>query len=195
MRVALILEGQGDVLAFPGMVRKIALQLREELIATNPIKTGGYHALKKAGQLERFVEMAARRPGVELVLIAVDLDDGCAAEERRAFERRCAKLSAGLNVDVRVAFCVREYECWFLENVDQLRVDAPEYNWDPSFVCSDPVRVRDAKGVISAAIRQHYKPTIDQLRLTMKLDLRKLYERNRSFRRFARALCGIDYEL
>ncbi|THD81764.1 MAG: DUF4276 family protein [Phenylobacterium sp.] len=195
MKIAVILEGGGDAQAVPCLITKTAQIMGMAVFAPHPIESGGIHKLSRPGQLERFVELAASRGDIEQIFIVVDLDDGCAAEMQVEFLRRIREMPNRPEVDVSVCFCVREYECWFLHEMETLRALAPDYEWRENFDCGDPSSIRDAKGKLNEAMSKHYKPMTDQLKLTQKLNLYKLYNNSRSFRKFVRALSGLDYEL
>jgi hypothetical protein len=89
---------------------------------------------------------------------------------------------------------VREYEVWFLQDLANLQATASDYEWIEDFVCESPEGRRDAKGLIDAAMKQTYKETVDQLKLTRRLGLTTLYKADRSFRRFVKAISGLGYE-
>lgn len=193
IRVALVLEGPSDVLAFPALVTKTAAMSGLDVIAPNPIRAGNFQKLEQPNQLERFARMAASRPDANLVLIAVDLDDGCHVEKQAQFLARLAPIEAEFQKPIRVCFCVREYECWFLECLDHLKAAAAEYDWIDGNLITNPHAIRGAKEALQRCMRRHYKETTDQLALTRRLDLKGLFAKNRGFRKFAKAVTGLTY--
>lgn len=187
---AIIVEGPGDQAALPALISRATAELGTPVFAPHPIKVGNWKRLKKLGQLERYVE-AGMRPEVSGVIVSLDLDDGCPKVEIEEVEERRAALEARFMRPVRIILCPREYETWFLSQIDHLRSSAPEYSWDSDYTCSNPEARRDAKGEMSHAIGQVYKETTDQLRLTRHLDFRKLAKESRSFRKLLRDVLAL----
>lgn len=194
MMVTAILEGPGDVLSVPCLLSRSGALWEDNIVTANPIRSGGFHILSRPGQLERFVRMAIGRPGTDLVLVVVDLYDGCAVEEAQRFNERIAQMNICGGPPVRVCFCVREYESLFLAGLEGLRVAAPEHGWDEAFSCEHPEKVRGAKGAINRAMKRHYKELVDQPSLTGKLDLKELFQRSRTYRKLLRCLTDFNYE-
>jgi len=195
MKVALIVEGFGDVQAMPTLAARTGAILGTQIHAHNPIRAGCVTAVAREGELERFLKMAASRDGLEAILVVLDLDDGCPGEMAASFIARYEAIKDEIVTPVRFCFCVREFEAWFLDNLEVLKAGAPEYDWDAEFVCADGSAKRDAKGLINSAMAKHYKEPIDQLKLTKKLELKALYQRSKSYRKFVKSLTGMDYEL
>ena len=186
------MEGVGDVQSFPTLVTKTAALFGMTLFAPNPIPAKGYANLSRPGQLERFAEMAASRPEATRVIIAVDLDDGCVVEAQQEFLRRCAPIAEKYKKPITICFAVREYECWFLENLDSLRQSAPEYGWLDADVKSAH-EIRGAKEALQRVMKKHYKESSDQSNLTRRLDIGSLAQKSRSFRKFVKCITDMDY--
>ena len=197
MNIALIVEGDGDHRAFPTLIAKTGAVVGEVHFANNPIKAGTAEKLAQEGKLEAALRLAASRAGAELVLVAVDLDDGCPVAYHADFERRAKALqtSGELGIPVRFCFCIREYEAWFLASLEALRLGAPEFDWIEAYTCDDPTAKRDAKGEICRAMERHYKPSSHQLILTRAMDLKTLYASSRSYRKFVKSVLGVEYDL
>ncbi|CAN7645438.1 DUF4276 family protein [Phenylobacterium sp. LjRoot225] len=194
MRLALIVEGPGDAAAIPCLMAKTAIMVGDNIYAAPPITSGGIHKLRRAGHLEKMVLLADSRD-VDAILLIVDVDDDCPVQVSKEFHGRIETIKDRVRSELRIALCVREYECWFLEGIENLRISAPDYGWDVNFVCNNPEQKRDAKGLINEAMSKHYKATTDQLILTQRLDLKSLYEKSRSYKRFVRAVTGADYDI
>ena len=192
-RVALIVEGPGDISAFPNLVSRLAVEFGFSFFASEPIKAAGLHRLRQPGQLERYVALGMSHPDVSSVVVAIDLDDGCVLRVKEELEERRIQLAVRFGRRVELVFCLREYEAWFLSQLENLRHSVSEYDWDEGFVVEDATAIRDAKGAVRNAIGRSYKETIDQLKLTRGLDLSSLYRENRSFRRLVKALSGMEY--
>lgn len=193
MRVGLVVEGDGEMRAVPTLIARTGLELGLGSFAPRPIKAGNHVKLARPGEIERFALLAASQPGAQLVLILLDIDDDCAAQLKSDFEQRTNHLEARFGIPIRVCFCVREFECWFLECVVQLAASVPDFGWLNVDPVQDPHGIRGAKEKLQERFAKHYKPVSDQEKLVRGLDLPALYRSNRSFRRFVRALSGYEY--
>ncbi|WP_375755367.1 DUF4276 family protein [Corallococcus exercitus] len=169
MKLGLIVEGHGEVVAAPVLVRRLAQWLAPEIhpdvLLPHRIPRG---QLVKEDELRRAIELTARRVGDEgriLVLLDADKDLPCALGPRLLTWAR-AQRSNRL-ISVVVAQC--EYEAWFLTAAESLRgqrglptsLSAPP----------QPERVRDAKGWLGSHMPSGYSETIDQPALTSIFDL------------------------
>jgi hypothetical protein len=192
MNIALIVEGVGDASALPVLVAKAGNIVGSQLFAPHPIKAGGLHNISKTGVLERFAELAATR-NVDRIVVAVDLDDGCPVQVANDLQMRCSALQQAHGKAIQLCFIKREYETWFLQLVDQLSRDAQEYGWKGGAACNNPESIRGAKQELSRMIAKSYKETSDQGPLTKRIDVRLLYARDRSFRRFVKCITGMNY--
>lgn len=196
MKIALIVEGDGDHRAFPTLIVKTGAVLDEHYVVGRPIIGGTAEKLAREGKLESMLYLAASRADIDLILVAVDLDDGCPVDYKTQFEDRAAAIAGGLKgIPVRFAFCIREYEAWFLYNIASLRIAAPEFGWTEGWTCDDPSAKRDAKGLLREAMAKHYKPSAHQLRLTQCVDLGALFKESRAYRRLVRCLSDVEYDL
>lgn len=179
-RIASIVEGHGEVQAVPILIRRIAeILVPEQLVdALRPIRVPRSRLLRP-GEIERAVELAARRTGPQdgiLVLIDAERDPPCKLGPD-LFDRasRCRPDRA-----IRVVLAKCEYEGWFLAAAESLRgarglsetLQAPPL----------PEEVRDAKGWLTRHLAgdRAYRETLDQPALTGRFDL----ERARSAQSF-----------
>jgi Domain of unknown function (DUF4276) len=163
--LACIVEGQGDLEAVPILVRRIAQeQLPGTAVRVHPFRIPRTKLLKE-GELERAVELAARRVGQGGgILILLDSDDDCPALLARAARARS-------DFPVRVVLAHRELEAWFLAGAESLRgrrglrndLQSPE----------DPESIRGAKEWLTHHMPggQRYVETLDQPALAAVLDL------------------------
>jgi hypothetical protein len=123
-KVALILEGHGDVMAGSSLIARSAATFGAHVFASEPpIRVGNALKLKRPGELERYLRLAISREDIEQVLVLVDLDDECAAEFYAEFNRRAHPISQESGKRIDICFCIREYEAWFLASIDVLRVE------------------------------------------------------------------------
>lgn len=178
--LAAIVGGDGECEAVPILIRRIALTLDPGLIPiVNPVLRVPESRLAKQGELERAVELAARKMGRRGgILILLDCDDGCPAQEGPALLARAAAARPGLPMAAVLA--KREFEAWFLAAAESLRGqrDFPDDLAAPP----DPETVRGAKEWLGRhrPLEQTYSETTDQPALTAKFDLQAA-RRARSF--------------
>lgn len=193
-RVKLIVEGKGELSAAISLVSKCAAHFNVNIVvAPPPIRAGEARKLRRAGELERHIELAASHD-VEEILILLDLDDDCAVEFSKEFLDRGKPIADARGKKLKLCFCVREFETWFLDSIDDLRSKLPEYNID-QFVSSQKVcDIRGAKEALHKLCRtKGYKPMRDQNIFVKKLNIRNLLRRNRSFRKFVKEITDLDY--
>lgn len=194
-RIAMIVEGKGDVRAGPSLLCKSAAVFGLHVVVTGSIiRAGEAKKLRRAGEFERFVELAATREDADEVFVLLDLDDGCAAEFAAEFQKRAESLTQRFNKVVRVCFCVREFECWFLSQIARLREALPEYGISPQAAFPNASGLRGAKEALNAVCHtKHYKPMRDQLLFAQKIDVIELARLDRSFRKFLKEATQTSY--
>ncbi|RKG83140.1 DUF4276 family protein [Corallococcus terminator] len=170
MKLGLIVEGAGEVLAAPILVRRLASFLAPEvrLDMLNPPHRLSRGKLVKEDELSRVIDLTARRVGGDgciLVLLDADEDMPCVLGPRLLGWAR--KHRSDRAISVVVAQC--EYEAWFLAAAESLR----NHRGLPSDLRAPPhpERIRDAKGWLHKRMPDGYSPTIDQAALTKIFDL------------------------
>jgi hypothetical protein len=182
VRIAAIVEGDGECEAVPVLVRRIAQDLDPGLVPkVMPFRIPASRLLKQ-GEVERAVGLAARKlQGKGGILIVLDCDwpDGCPAREGPALLRRA--VAARTDLPVSVVLAKMEYEAWFLAAAESLRgkhnlsttLDPP-----PS-----PETIRGAKEWLSDRMEQgqSYAATADQAALTKSFDMAVARQRADSF--------------
>jgi hypothetical protein len=168
-RIACVVEGHGDVEAVPIIVRRIAEQLVPPVVVqvSTPVRTPKSRLIKPV-ELERAVELAARRGGGG-VLVVLDSDDDCPAQLGPALLARAASVRNGLPVGVVLAKC--EFEAWFIAAAQSLGgvlglpvgLQAPAY----------PEGIRGAKEWLTDRMlgSRSYSPTVDQAVLARSFDM------------------------
>lgn len=186
MKVASIVEGDGEVAALPILLRRLAEWRTPghypDIQA--PIRVRRDRFLNRDEEFRRHLLLAAAKCGNDgWILVLLDADDDCPA-------------TLGADILLRAQACVphrpvsvvlanREYEAWFI-------AAAPSLDGCRSFVFNphdviDPEALRDAKGWIKERMANGtYGGTTDQPAFTMRMDLHQAFDRSRSFRK----LCG-----
>ena len=148
MKLALIVEGHGEVRALPILVRRLLGHLgaepMPEILPPHRVPRG---RLVKEAELQRAVELQARRVGVDgAILIVVDADDDCPA----ALGPRLVTWARAIRPDRRISTVVadREFETWFLASLSSLG----GFRGLPIGISPPPrfEQLRDAKGWLHA---------------------------------------------
>lgn len=171
--ISCIVEGHGEVSSVPILLRRIAEGHDPALsVRVPPPLRVSADKLRRPGELERYVELAARRVGTAggvLVLLDADDDEDCPA--RVGPELLARSVAQRNDVPISVVLAKREFESWFLAAAASvsgkrglaLELEGPD----------DPEEVRGAK----EWLRRHmspgttYAPTQDQPALTAVFDL------------------------
>ena len=169
LQLACIVEGQGELAALPLLLRRVAAELDPglSLDVVHLFRTPR-SKLVKPGELERMVELAARRLGSGgALVILLDGDDDCPAELGPALLARAKQARPDVRTSVVVAH--REFESWFLAAAESLR--GRRGLADDLARPADPEAIRGAKEWLSARMRGGYAPTLDQPALAALFDL------------------------
>jgi hypothetical protein len=178
-----IVEGHGEEEAIPVTVRRIANRVAPELVLKiHNFRVHG-NKLVKPGELERSVELAARRAGRDgAILIVMDCDDDCPATLGPELLARAQR--ARPDMPIRVVLAKREFEAWFLASAESLRGRrglAPDLE-----VPSDPEAIRGAKEWLTARMVEGRRyGALDQSAFAAVFDLEQA-RRASSFDKFFR---------
>lgn len=190
VRIASIVEGDGECDAVPVLVRRLALELDAAFVPTvlPPLRVPSSKLLKQK-ELERAVELAARKVmGRGGILILVDCDDGCPALEGPDLLHRAKAVRP--NMPIAVVLAKREFEAWFLAAAESLR--GQRGLPDTLDVPADPESIRGAKEWLSARMPRgsRYSETNDQAALTARFDMQSA-RRSDSFDKCHRAVTAL----
>lgn len=171
LRIASIVEGHGECEAVPILIRRVAHTLDPALcISVHPVLRVPGSRLAKQGEIERTVELAARKnAGQGAILVLLDCDDGCPAEDAPELLQRATAARADLPISVVLA--QREYEAWFLAAAASLR---GKRGLPPDLVGPpNPEGVRGAKEWLSDRMScgQGYSEASDQPAFTAIFDM------------------------
>jgi hypothetical protein len=182
LRVAIIVEGDGEIEAVPVLLRRIAERLGHitGVAVVNKLRIPS-NRLIKAGEIERAVELSARKLG-QLgggVFVLLDSEDDCPASLGPALAARARAARPDLPVALCLAY--REYEAWFLAAASSLagrRTLSSDLRDHPA-----PETPRGCKEWLSARMShaQPYHEVDDQPAFTAVLDLDKARATSSSF--------------
>jgi hypothetical protein len=184
INVTAIVEGDGEVIALPVLLRRLNEWLTPEVYVDvgYPIRVRrDRFLLNKDDEFRRYITLAANKCGDEgWILILFDADDDCPAELGQEILRRAQCIAPHRKISVVLAN--REYEAWFIAAAESLQGNRG-FIYDPEKVV-DPERPRDAKGWIKACMaNRSYGETTDQPAFSKLIDLQLAFDRSRSFRK------------
>jgi hypothetical protein len=168
--LACIVEGQGDVRAVPVVIQRIVHGIAPGLaIKIHPFRVPRTK-LVKPGELERSIEIAARRVGRGgAIFVVLDSDDDDPKVLGPELLARARKVRPDRFVSVVLA--KRELESWFLAAAESLRghKGLPNDLQAPL----DPESIRGAKEWLATRFepRRRYIETVDQPALAKLFDL------------------------
>ena len=170
VQIGCIVEGHGEVEAVPILIRRIAKRLYPELqVVTPPPIRVPRDKVVKAGELERKVELAARKiSGQGAIFILLDSDDDCPAQ--LGPELLCRARQVRSDLPIAVVLAKREFEAWFLAAAESLRGQRGLKNdLEPP---NNPEEIHGAKEWLSHRMEGTgaYSPTVDQPGLTVRFD-------------------------
>lgn len=183
-----IVEGEGETLALPILIRRIGAQLGLAIEVRRPFRVAR-GKLVKAPELARAVEAVARQlaPAAP-ILILLDADDDCVAT--LGPQMLATARAARSDRELAVVLANREFEAWFLASIESLRNKRrirADARWN-----GDPESVRDAKGRLRELTEPStYNPAVDQAALVSLMDLDLARTRSPSFDKLYRDLARI----
>jgi hypothetical protein len=189
VNIGLIVEGQGEVLAMPALVRRAALLLGHAGALKIPtpfrLKRG---LMGNPDELTRAVELVARQTTPDgPILIVLDADDELGCQLAPSLLARASSLRSDRRIGVVAA--VREYEAWIVAGQGSLS-GVPGWVGENPLV-DDPEALSGPKAWLDRRLENGYSPTIDQIKLTRLFDLdqaRRAYSFDKFLRELARLL-------
>lgn len=184
MKIAAIVEGEGDVAALPVVLRRIAYAHDMYDVQLLPPMRLARGKIVKRSELCRHVELAARRTEPhDVILIVFDADDDCPA----ALGPQIITWAREQRSDRQIAVVVisREFEAWLLAGAAGLagKRGLPADLQPPA----NPEAIRDAKGWLARHMNRGYHETRDQESFSAVFDLEAAMS-CRSFARLVRLL-------
>ena len=180
-----IVEGHGDVAAFPVLLRRLVEEARAWNVGIGrPIRRRRDQLVRET-EVMRAVKLALLQPDCGAVLILFDGNSDCPAKLGPTVQAWAAAAAGGMPCGVVVAH--REYEAWFLAAIESLRgqrgvrEDAKPH--------PDPESPRGAKEQLETRMGTgtSYLERTDQPAFSAMFSLSDAYRRSRSFRKLVRS--------
>lgn len=183
MRLQPIVEGHGDEVALPVLLRRLCAGLGRNVDVLRPMRIPRGRLVKQA-ELSRAVTFAAKYVSHDdAILVVFDADDDCPAALAPQVRQWGANSWAGSRFGVVIAN--HEFEAWFMAAAASL-VAAGKLLPDSS-APPDPEAIRDAKGWLGERMGRRYSAVVDQPSFAGLIDL--LAARgSRSFTKLERVL-------
>jgi hypothetical protein len=187
--IYLIVEGDGEVDAAPELMRRLLYeQFQRFEFVLKPINAHGCGNIDTPGGLERFLELTRRAPNCSGVIVLRDAErehQACPPGLAGALAQRAANLQLPFPVVIVCATC--EYESWFISSLHSIKEG---YLKENAVYEGDPEQECGAKGWLTRHMPEGrvYKETLDQVRMTTRLDIPHTIAHSRSFRRMAHAV-------
>lgn len=183
MHIASIVEGDGEVLALPVLLRRLAARRSEgrHVQVAPPIRVRRDRFLNREDDFSRHLLLAGAKAGEDgWVLVLLDADDDCPAVKGAEIMQRARAVLPHRRVSVVMAN--REFEAWFIAAAMSL---VGQRGFDPGAQPIPPAEVpRDAKGWIKLQMASRaYSVTTDQPAFCARFDLDQAHEGSRSFRK------------
>lgn len=186
MKVASIVEGQGEVAALPVLLRRLQAwktpSANAEVIT--PIRVQRDRFLNREEEFRRHLYLAATKSGADgWILILLDADDDCPADFASKLLNRARAYIAHRRISVVLAN--REFEAWFLAAAASLHGHRG-FVFDPEDAI-DAEMPRDAKGWLRMRMSSGvYGETTDQPAFSALFDLQLAHDGSRSFRKLCK---------
>jgi hypothetical protein len=168
VKLGLVVEGHGEVAAVPVLLRRLVLDpALLPLEIPPPLRVPKGKLLKQA-ELERSVELMARKTAPDgALLVLLDADEGCPAE----LGPRLLAWAQAVRADrtVGVVLAKREFEAWFVAAAVSLRGQRglPADLAPPA----DPEALANPKQWLGARMPRGYSETLDQSAFAATFDL------------------------
>jgi hypothetical protein len=165
-----IVEGYGEIKAFPTLLRKLAWRAGFYSFNIAPPVRLSRSEMIRQGDMSRAVHLASMRVPDHngAVIILLDSDDDCPVKLSLTVAEHAR--SAGTGCPVVAIAAQREYESIFLASASSL-IESGLAKKD-SAVAHDPESIRGAKEKLrSILVDGRYKETQEQERFTAKIDL------------------------
>lgn len=187
-RLVCVVEGHGEVEAFPNLCSRVKdyLQAWDWFVDPQPVRQSRSFFVDervpspnrpcRTEQTTRAIQLAHRRPA-DGVLLTCDSDDDCPAIWGPSAKGIVTSVCHGDAVMI-----VREYEGWLLQSFSEAELANAHV--------TNPESIRGAKGALKRLV-PGYKPTTHQLEITRGIDIQQLRGRSDSFDKLVRSLAAL----
>lgn len=187
IRIASIVEGDGEVKALPILIRRICAWKapHQTINPLPPVRVRRDRFLNKDDEFRKQLLLCAGKCGSDgSILIVLDADDDCPAMLGAEILARANTVAPHRKVSVVLAN--KEFEAWFiaaahsLNGFRELSIDTDE--------SIDPEKYRNAKGWLERHMKSSYKEVLDQPAFAAKFDLSTAFGNSRSFQKLCKEL-------
>jgi hypothetical protein len=179
--VCCIVEGDGEVQAFPVLLHRINAWLSPGSVVdiVKPIRVRRDRFINKDEEFRRHLLLAAEKtPNSGWIIVLLDADDDCPATLAAQLLRRAQHVISHRQVSVILAN--REYEAWLIAAANSL-------DGCRGFVAGqscDAETPRDAAGWVRRCMSgNHYGKVADQAAFSARMSLDEAHAGSRSFRK------------
>ncbi len=186
IKIASIVEGDGEVKALPILLRRLALERTPfaEINPLTPIRVRRDQFINKDQEFRRHLLLAAAKSGDDgWVLVLLDADDDCPMTlGRKLYERARTHIP---HRRLSVVLANREFEAWFIAAAHSLQGVR-------DFICVADELIeaeipRNAKGWMREHMQgRKYSEILDQPAFTAQFDLQQAFSNSRSFRKLCK---------
>lgn len=185
MRIVCIVEGHGEVLAVPILLRNLVAwrTTSQPIEIPLPIRVQRNRFLNKPDEFSRYLRLANQKCGQDgWILILLDADDDCPAALAADILVRAQSIIPDRN-RLSVVMANREFEAWYIGAARSLDGYRGLTLADGDLLINAELP-RDAKGWLSQRLAsRRYGETTDQPAFAARMDPAEAYARCRSFRK------------
>jgi len=182
--ISCVVEGHGETESLPIILRRIPGEKNLDILVKVDARIRiPKSRLLRTGELERAIELAARRlEGTGLILVLIDADEDCPKEVIQGLRQRVEEARS--DVPTSVVLAKMEFEGWFLASAESLR----GYRGLPNNLSRppEPEDIRGAKEWLSDQMAGTYSSTVDQPAFASRFNFGEAETYSRSFRKLLR---------
>lgn len=186
IRIASIVEGDGEVSALRVLLRRLAewKSVPDSLDILRPIRVKRDQFLNKENEFRRQLLLAAAKCGDGgWIVIVLDADDDCPAKTGRDTLERARQIVPHRRISV--VFANREFEAWFLAAASSIHGYRGFMVGQNEHI--DAEVPRDAKGWMRRHITGGiYREILDQPAFAARFNLQLAHDNSRSFRKLCK---------
>lgn len=182
-----IVEGHGDAASIPLLVRKIWYEylrcdLALDVLPPIRVPRGDFGQAQKLDRPLRLadIKLRATTARFQAILVVVDADDDCIAKVSKSVMQAAADAIANRNV--RCVIADPMYEAWFAASHETM-VDVLTIAADTNITNADSSQFKKSWVVQRMLAGRRYSETVDQPKLTSRIDPGLARKRSPSFDR------------